>query len=120
MTIRNPTSLTVNVSSKLQYDLGGGRVNTVSLLADETTLPFNSYIHGSIEINDEMMEVTIGQGTNAIIISDEIVEIRYTVTSSTSQTMDTKLFAYNGNLSTFNVSTISTTPITVEYIIGTV
>jgi len=119
MTIRNPTSMTMNLTSTLQYDMGGGKINTVSLLSDETTLPFNSYVHGSIEITDEMYEVTIGKGTNAIVISDEIVEIRFSVTSSTTNTINTKLFSYNGNQSEFKVSTISTVPVTVEYIIGT-
>ena len=116
MTIKNPTSLVVNFSADLQYDMGAGKVNSVALLSDETVLPFNSYVHGSLNISNATAEITLGTASTIVIIADDIISVK---NDNMTNTIDTKLFSYNGAVDTFYVSTTSATPITIEYVLGT-
>lgn len=116
MTIKYPTSLVVNFSADLQYDIGGGKVNSVALLADETVLPFNSYVHGSLDISNATAEITLGKATTVVLIADDIVSVN---NDNMTNAIETKLFSYSGALDTFYVSTTSATPVTIEYVLGT-
>lgn len=116
MTIKNPTSLVVNFSADLQYDMGAGKVNSVALLSDETVLPFNSYVHGSLNISNATSEITLGTASTIVIIADDIISV---TNDNMTNSIDTKLFSYNGAVDTFYVSTTSATPITIEYVLGT-
>ena len=116
MAIRNPTSLVVKFNADLQYDIGGGKVNSVAWWSDETTLPFNSYIHGSLDISNATAEITLGKATTVVLIADDIVSVN---NDNMTNAIETKLFSYSGALDTFYVSTTSTTPVTIEYVLGT-
>ncbi len=116
MTIKNPTSLVVNFTADLNYDMGAGVTNTVAILNDVTTLPFNSYVHGSLNISNATAEIALGTASTIVIIADDIISVR---NDNMNNTIDTKLFSYSGAVDTFYVSTASADPITIEYVLGT-
>jgi hypothetical protein len=116
MTIKNPTSLVVNFSADLQYDIGAGKINSVALLSDVTTLPFNSYVHGSLNISNATAEITLGKASTIVIIADDIISV---TNDNMTNSINTKLFSYSGAVDTFYVSTASADPITIEYVLGT-
>ena len=119
MAIAHPSTLLITCSGQIQTDLGQGRVSTTQVLSDSSALPFTSYVSGSIDITASSGFVSLGKYGVGFISSSSIVNIK-TIDPTGTSIHDTKLFALNGAVSEFIVSTSSVNPITISFILGSV
>ena len=115
MTIRTPTSLVIDFNTDLTTEIASNRFTTHRLISNSLQLPVGSYSVGSIDLLDTSGTVILGTAGIGVISSDSVID----VTIGANNSISTKLFAYDGAVAPISISTTSTTPITVEYVIGT-
>lgn len=115
MTIRTPTSLVIDFNTDLTTEIASNRFTTHRLISNSLQLPVGSYSVGSIDLLDTSGTVILGTAGIGVISSDSVID----VTIGANDSISTKLFAYDGAVAPISISTTSTTPITVEYVIGT-
>lgn len=114
MAIRNPTTLAVTFNADLKTVNTHGRTITNKIISNNLQLPFGSYTLGSIDITNTDGEVTLGKIGTGIVTASNVVN----VIVDNAAPITTKLFAYDGDEKNISVQTTSTTPITVEFVVG--
>ena len=114
MTIRQSTSISVDLTANLITDTGVGTANKTKVMSNNLQLPVGGYTMGSIDIVNTDGAVLISRAGTAVIMSDRPVNI---IVNNTILS-NTKLFAYDGTEELISVSTSSTTAVTVEYVMG--
>ena len=118
MAIAHPSTLQLSVIGNLQIDSGAGRVNTTQLLNDTSSINFTAYAQGSIDITSASGNVSLGKYSIIFLTSSSPITVTVIDGLKTS-TMETKLFALNGPVSEYEISTSSVLPVTISYICGT-
>lgn len=115
MTIRNPTSLVVDFNTDLKTEITHNKFSVNRLITNTLQLPLGGYSTGTMDITSTDGTIVLGSAGTGVILSTNVIDV--SLDGNTPVT--TKLFAYDGDRVPISISTESTTPITVEYVIGT-
>lgn len=108
-------SMNISITADLSTYNSLGSLITTSALNKSLRLPVGGYNSGSNVITNSNGLVTLGTADAGFVMSSAPI----TVTAGSSTVVGTKLFSYDGAVSPIVISTTSTTPVTVEYVIGT-
>jgi hypothetical protein len=111
MTIRYPTQLEIKIASKINVVKGAGITNKIEMTNETWTLPFDSYAVGSVDVDTT---IDLGPLTAGMFTSDTALE--FTIGANT---ISTKLFSYNGELTGLTVTNPNAGIVTLEYMLGT-
>lgn len=111
MTIRYPTELEIKIASRLNVNKGAGITNKIEMTNETWTLPFTTYSVGSVDVDTP---IDLGPLTAGMFMCATPLE--FTIDGST---IVTKLFSYNGDVTTLTVSNPNADVVTLEYMLGT-
>lgn len=111
MTIRYPTQLEIKISSKINVIKSAGITNKIEMTNETWTLPFDTYAVGSVDVDTS---IDLGPLTAGMFMCD--VPLEFTINNNT---LTTKLFTYNGDLTTLTVTNPNAGVVTLEYMLGT-
>lgn len=115
MAIRKPTNLFINVSADLQVDQGNGRSVSQQLIGYTEQLPYSSYSTGSLELDPADPEKSFGELTNGVFLATQAVSFRL---ENNTDVINSKIFVYNGDVTTVHIANTSNSIVTLEYILG--
>ena len=117
MAIRNPTTLVINTTADINVDVGGGLVNTTRVFNKQSQIGFSSYNTGSLDIDVNISPVNLGRITSGVFSCSEALDFS---TDEMATPVTSKLFAYDGISTNLTVSSSSTTPATLEFVMGNI
>jgi hypothetical protein len=115
MAIKNPTNLFIKFSADLKIDAGNGTVNTQPVINNSINIPFSGYSAGSIDLAPGSAEIILGTAEVAILSASAAIDVRL---DGNTDTINTKLFTYNGDVTDLFVTNNTSSTITIEYVLG--